>query len=263
MNKVMSFTSDQLIQYISSYYWPFVRIGAALMASPFFGASSIVPRRIRLMLALAITVIIVPMLPATEFVEPVSSEGFLLLLQQILLGVAMGFLLRIAFEALSMGGMSIALPMGLGFANMIDPVNGIQVPVISTFFTILGTLLFLSMNAHLILLQVLVDSFTSLPVSTTGLNSNSILKIALWGGQIFMGGIMIALPAIMIITLINITFGVMTKSAPQLNIFAVGFPTTMAAGFLVIFLTLPNLLPQFMTLIEEAFDTMRLILGVS
>jgi len=259
----MSFTSDQLIQYLGSYFWPFVRIGAALMASPFFGADAIVPRRVRLMLALSITVLIAPLLPATEFVNPFSAEGFLLLIQQLLLGIAMGTLLKIAFEALSLGGMSTAMPMGLGFANMVDPVNGVQVPVLSTFFTIIGTLLFLSMNAHLILLQVLVDSFTSLPVGTVGLSSNSILKIALWGGQIFMGGILIALPAIMIISLINITFGVMTKSAPQLNIFAVGFPTTMAAGFLVIFLTLPNLLPRFMALIEEAFEIMRLLLGIT
>jgi len=259
----MSFTSDQLIQYISSYFWPFVRIGAALMVMPIFGASSIVPRKIRLMLGLSITVLIVPMLPPVAFISPLSAQGILLLVQQILIGVAMGFLLKLAFESLLLGGLSTAMPMGLGFANIVDPQNGIQVPVLSTFFTILGTLLFLSMNGHLLALQVLVDSFSGLPIGPIGLSSDSILTIALWGSQVFLGGILIALPAIMIITLINITFGVMTKAAPQLNIFAVGFPTTMAAGFLVIFLTLPNLLPRFMSLIEEVFETMRLILGVS
>lgn len=259
----MNFTSDQLIQYISNYFWPFVRIGAALMAAPFFGSASIVPRRIRLGLVIVITALIVPLLPATPFINPVSAQGFLMLLQQILLGVAMGFMLQLAFAALSLGGSSISMPMGLGFANMVDPQNGVQVPVLSTFFSILGTLLFLAMNGHLIFLQMLVDSFTSLPVSPVGLSTNSILKIALWGGQVFLGGILIALPAIMIITLINITFGIMTKAAPQLNIFAVGFPTTMAAGFLVIFLTLPNLLPRFMALIEDAFDTLRLMLGIN
>ncbi|NOY66340.1 MAG: flagellar biosynthetic protein FliR [Gammaproteobacteria bacterium] len=259
----MSFTSDQLIQFISGYFWPFVRITTALMVMPVFGATSIVPKKIRLMLALSITALVAPLLPASEFINPVSAQGVLVLVQQILLGVGMGFLLKLAFEALLLGGLSTSMPMGLGFANIVDPQNGIQVPVLSTFFTILGTLLFLAMNGHLIALQVLIDSFTGLPVGPIGLSTNSLLKIALWGSHVFLGGILIALPAIMIITLINITFGVMTKAAPQLNIFAVGFPTTMAAGFLVVFLTLPNLLPRFMTLLEKTFDALRLILGVT
>jgi len=234
-----------------------------LMAAPIFGAVTVVPVKVRLILALTITAVVVPLIPEIPSIDPLSATGLLIILQQILLGLAMGFLLQLAFAALALGGSSIAMPMGLGFANMVDPVNGVQVPVLSTLFTVIGTLLFLSVNAHLILLQVVVDSFISMPIAAIGLTQESILKVALWGGRVFMGGILIALPAIMIITLINIAFGIMTKAAPQLNIFAVGFPTTMAAGFLVIFLTLPNLLPRFMQIVQQAFDTMNIILSVN
>jgi len=232
-----------------------------LMIAPIFGAAAIVPKKIRLLLALTITIIVVPMLPAADYVDPMSSLGLLMLLQQFLLGFAMAFLLQMAFAAVMMGGSSISMPMGLGFANMVDPLNGLQVPVLSTFFTIIGTLLFLSINGHLIMLQVLVDSFTSMPVGPMLLTQVAIFKVVVWGGQIFAGGILIALPAVIIITLINIAFGVMTRAAPQLNIFAVGFPTTMSAGFLVIFLTLPNLLPRFTSLVQDAFKTIYSIIG--
>ncbi len=258
----MTLSSTEMVNLISSYFWPFVRISTVLIAAPIFGAANIVPVRVRLVLSLAITALVVPLIPPVAYIDPLSATGLLVMLQQILLGVAMGFLLQLAFAAMTLGGSSIAMPMGLGFANMVDPVNGVQVPVLSTLFTILGTLLFLSVNAHLILIQVVVDSFTSMPIAPVGLSSDSLMKIALWGGRIFMGGILIALPAIMIITLINIAFGIMTKAAPQLNIFAVGFPTTMAAGFLVIFMILPNVLPRFLELIQQAFDTIGQIVGV-
>jgi flagellar biosynthetic protein FliR len=258
----MTFSSTEMVNLISSYFWPFVRISTVLMASPVFGAANIVPVRVRLVLSLAITALVVPLLPPIAYIDPMSATGMLVLLQQILLGLAMGFLLQLAFAALTLGGSSTAMPMGLGFANMVDPVNGVQVPVLSTLYTIIGTLLFLSVNGHLILIQVIIDSFTSMPVGPVGLSSESLMQVALWGGRIFMGGILIALPAIMIITLINIAFGIMTKAAPQLNIFAVGFPTTMAAGFLVIFLTLPNLLPRFLQIIQQAFDSMGQMLEV-
>lgn len=256
----MTFTSEELVTWISGYFWPFVRISALLMASPFFGSMAIVPVRIRMLMALALTWILVPVIPPSPIIDPMSAVGLLVTAQQLLFGFAMGFLLQLAFTALTLGGSSISMPMGLGFANIIDPQNGLQVPVLSTLFTILGTLLFLSLNGHLVLIQVLADSFTSLPIGPIGLSTETLMRIVLWGARVFVGGLLIALPAIMIITLINMSFGVMTRAAPQLNIFAVGFPTTMAAGFLVIFLTLPNLLPQFTSLLHDVFDVMQGIL---
>ena len=256
----MTITSDELVTWISAYFWPFVRITALLMASPFFGTMAIIPARIRMVLALALTWVLVPVIPPAPVIDPLSAVGLLVLAQQLLFGFAMGFLLQLAFTALTLGGSSISMPMGLGFANVIDPQNGVQVPVLSTLFTIMGTLLFLSLNGHLILIQVLADSFTSMPVGPVGLSTENLMRIVLWGTRVFVGGVLIALPAIMIITLINISFGIMTRAAPQLNIFAVGFPTTMAAGFLVLFLTMPNLLPHFTSLLYDAFDVMQGIL---
>lgn len=259
----MNFTSEEIVNLISAYFWPFVRISTVFMASPVFGAVAIVPVKIRLMLALAITFVAVPLIPEAPAIDPMSATGVLVLLQQILLGLAMGFLLQLAFATLAMGGSGISMPMGLSFANMVDPVNGVQVPVMSSLFTIIGTLLFLAADVHLILIQVVIESFQTMPVGPTGISQQSMLTLALWGGKIFMGGMLIALPAIIIVTLINMAFGVMTKAAPQLNIFAVGFPTTMMAGFLVVYLTLPTLLPRFMQMIEEAFSTMHIMLGAN
>ena len=256
----MGFTDTQLVAWIGQYFWPFVRITTLFLASPFFGSQTIVNTRIRLILSIAITLLVVPVLPPVPFIDPFSATGVLVTLQQILFGLGMGFLLQLAFTALLLGGNGISMPMGLGFANTIDPQNGLQVPVIGTFFMILGTLLFIAMDAHLVLIQVLVDSFVSMPISPVGMSGDNLLKIVLWGGRMFAGGLLIALPAMMIITLINIVFGVMTRAAPQLNIFSVGFPTTMAAGFLVMFLTIPNLLPRFTSIIQDAFNLMQNIL---
>ncbi len=231
------------------------------MVAPFFGTVALIPKKVRLMLSMAVTGVIAPMLPPVAFIDPFSAMGVLVIVQQLLLGLAMGLVMRVAFASLMLSGAVISMPMGLGFANIVDPQNGTQVPVVSSLFTILGTLLFLAINAHLVLIQVLYDSFTSLPIAPIGISKNGLFEVALWGGRMYVGGVLIALPAIIILTLINLTFGVMTRAAPQLNIFAVGFPTTMAAGFLVIFLTLPNLLPKFTTIVYEAFDTIHKIMA--
>lgn len=257
----MTFTSEQIAAFVGGYMWPFMRIGAMLMAAPFFGARSIVPGRVRLALAIALTWTVVPLLPPAPAVDPLGGQGILISAHQILLGVAMGLILQLAFSALVVGGQAVAMSMGLGFAQFIDPTNGLTVPVVAKFYTLIGTLLFLALNGHLVAIRILVESFDGMPVGPVGLSRESMLALALWGGRMFVGGVLIALPALVTIKLINIGFGVMMRASPQLNIFAVGFPTTMAAGFVIIMVSLPNLLPRFTDLLMDAFDLMQAMLA--
>ncbi|MEJ2344760.1 MAG: flagellar biosynthetic protein FliR [Gammaproteobacteria bacterium] len=253
----MTITTGQITAFIGTYYWPFMRIGAMLMVAPVFGSQQIVPVRVRLALAIALTWAVAPTLAAAPAVQPMSAMGLLVTAQQLLLGIAMGFILQLAFSALVVAGQSIAMTMGLGFATFIDPTNGVSVPVMSKFYTIVGTLLFLSINGHLVAIQVLAASFQTIPVAPVGLSAAGMIQLVAWGGQMFVGAALIALPALVTITLINVSFGVVTRAAPQFNIFAVGLPTTIASGFLIMWFTLPNLLPRFTHVLMGAFGIMQ------
>jgi len=256
----MEFTTAEITGFVGGFLWPFMRIGAMLMVAPVFGARTITPARVRIGLALALTWVVYPLLPPAPAVDPLSWDGLLVTANQLLLGIAMGFVLQLVFSALVVGGQSIAMTMGLGFAQFVDP-NGVQMAVVSQFYTIVGTLLFLALNGHLVAVQVLLESFEALPVGVAGASADDAWQLVLWGGRMFAGALLIALPAVVTITLINIAFGVMTRAAPQLNIFGVLFPTTMATGYIIIFITLPTLLPRFTDLVMDGFDLMgRMVL---
>ena len=146
------------------------------------------------------------------------------------------------------------MQIGLSFASLADPQNGAQSPLLSQLYTLLGTLIFLALNGHLLLIQLLVDSFTALPVApTTGIDRDWLWVLINWGSQMFAGAVLVALPAIAALLVVNLAFGVMVRAAPQLNIFAVGFPITLVLGLLIILYSLPTLLYQLEHLFAEAF----------
>lgn len=244
---------QQLNEIIASAYWPFVRISAMLMVAPVFGASSF-PVRIRVVVAVLVTASLYPVLEPVKGVEPVSFHGMIILAQQVIIGAAMGFFLQMAFQLLVIAGEAIAMTMGLGFARMMDPQNGVQVPVVAQYFIIMATLLFLSMNGHLLLLQMIINSFEILPVSETGMSRDGLWQVVSFGSQMFVGAILIAIPAVTALLMVNIAMGVITRAAPQLNIFAVGFPLMLLLGFVLLLLTLPSVLPQFANQVMHAFD---------
>ncbi|MGB5145948.1 MAG: flagellar biosynthetic protein FliR [Porticoccaceae bacterium] len=248
----MEFTTAQISGFLGSYFWPLLRISGMLMLAPVFGAGS-TPVRVRLGIGLVITWVLYPLLPAAPAVEPLSATGIVVTFNQLLLGVATGFIFQLVFGAVVLGAQTIAMTMGLGFAQFIDP-EGEPTVVLGTFYTLLGTLLFLALNGHLVLIQVLAESFHAIPVGASGLSQDSIIQLVLWGSRMFAGGLLIALPAVLAITLINVAFGVVARAAPQVNIFGVLFPVTMVAGFAVMLLTLPSLLPRFTALVMDGFD---------
>jgi len=235
-------------------------VSALLLAAPVFGADSF-PVRGRILLGVFITVLLVPVLPEMPVMDPMSPIGLVLISQQLLIGLSMGFILQMMFAAVVIAGQSLAVTMGLGFAMSVDPQNGVQVPVLSQLYVILASLVFLAVNAHLLLIQYLVESFTLLPIGLSGWRDDFGLDVVLWASQMFLSALLLALPALTAVLLINIAFGVITRAAPQLNIFAVGFPVTIMAGFIFIFLTMPAVFSLLINMFDfglaQAFQLLR------
>lgn len=257
----MHLTAAEITGWLGSFLWPMFRVAAMVVAMPVFGSVQ-VPPRIKLMLVLAITSVLVPVLPAAPEVDFLSLAAVLIILQQIIIGVAMGFAMQLVFNAVITGGQIVAMQMGLGFASMVDPQNGMQVPVLSQVYLLLVTLLFLAFNGHLVMIEMLAESFEILPVAVDGLTRNSFWELANWGTRMFAGAMWLALPAVASLLVVNISFGVMARAAPQLNIFAVGFPVALMMGFVVILFTLPAVVPQFEALVNDGFSLLiRLLSG--
>ncbi|MCB1784830.1 MAG: flagellar biosynthetic protein FliR [Chromatiaceae bacterium] len=248
----MQFTDAQMSQWLADFFWPLLRIAAMLTAAPIFSVRQ-VPVRFRMVLALMITLLVQPLLPATPVIDMFSPEALLIAGQQIAIGAALGLLLQMAFNALIIGGQVMAFSMGLGFASMMDPANGVQVPVVAQFWLILAMLAFLWMNGHLVLIGAIADSFAVLPVAVDGFGRAGIWDLLAWGSRMFAAGLLMALPVVISLLLVNIGMGVITRAAPQLNIFAVGFPITLTLGFLLIWFTLPQVMVNFGNLVGEAF----------
>lgn len=252
----MNIPLDELTAWMTGFLWPFFRITALIMIVPIIGARS-VPTPMRIGLGLLLTLAVAPLLPPGLAVDPFSADGVLTTVVQIMIGLTMGFAVRMVFSAVETGGNIIGQTMGLGFAQMMDPANGVTVPVISQLYSVMATLVFLALNGHLILIEVLVMSFEILPVSTTGIGPGGLWLLLSWAGWIFKGAMLIALPAVSAMLLVNIAFGVMMRAAPQLNIFAVGFPVTLMLGFIFILVSLGMFVPQFTGMLDDAFLLMR------
>lgn len=249
----MSFSYHEFLQLIGLYFWPFVRIGAMFLIIPLFGMRA-VPVRARLILTLLVTLAVAPLLDLPPPVDPLTWLGLLYMLQQVLIGLALGVVFLVVFQAFVLAGHLVAMGMGLAFASMVDPATGAQSPVVSQYFTILVTLLFLSLNGHLMLIQVLVDSFMHLPVGANMLTAMSLRAVYEFGAFLFSAGVLVALPAITALLLINISFAVVTRAAPALNIFAVGFPVTLLSGLVMLIFITPAILPHLQELIDRALE---------
>lgn len=253
----MNFSLAELSGMIGSYLWPFIRIGAMVMAAPIFSANYI-SARFRLFIALVITMVVVPTIntPMPE-INAISGNGLLLIAQQILIGVCLGFMLQLLFNAFIIAGQVIAMQMGLGFASLVDPQNGQTVPVISQFYLIFVSLIFVSLNGHLVLIQVLAESFVTMPIGSGGVAIESVRDIALLGSWMYAAAILIALPAIGSLTMVNLAFGILSRAAPQISPFSIGFPMSIILGFVIILVTLPLVGQHLINLSDEMLQMTR------
>jgi len=248
----MTFQLAEIGQWVGQWLWPFARIAALVSAAPVIGTRS-VPVRVKLALAIALTVALAPLAPPMPALDPLSVAGVLITAQQLLTGLAMGFAVRLVMVVLEIAGQQIAQLMGLGFASLTDPQSGVQTPMVSQFYVLLATLVFLGLDGHLMVFRILAESFTSLPVGLAGVSGNGLWTLAGQAGWVFSAGLLLALPAIAAMLVVNLAFGVMARSAPQLNIFVIGFPVSMLFGLFVIFFTLPTLLDHLAPLFGRGF----------
>ena len=248
-----------IIERLAIYLWPFIRIGAFVMVMPLIGGS-MVPAKVRMLLAVALTAVIAPVLPTATTLEILSVAGLVTMTQEIAIGVAMGFLVQLVFDAIALGGQVISMSMGLGFAVFLDRARGVNVPVLGQLFLMLGMLIFLSLDGHLALIRLLADSFQALPVTSGGLTQPVLSEFLMWTGQLFVFALRIALPAITAILVVNLSFGVMSRAAPTLNLFAVGFPVAMLLGFVAIFLSMGNLQENVSTFLGDSLAALSRLL---
>lgn len=255
MQSLLQLTDTQISTWVASFMLPMFRVASMLMVMPVFG-TTLVPRRIRLYFAFAITVVITPNLPAMPAVSPLDLSGLLLIAEQILIGGLLGFSLQLFFQAFVIAGQIISIQMGMGFASMVDPTNGVSAAVIGQFLTMLVTLLFLGMNGHLVVFEVLTESFTTLPVGSAML-VNHFWDIANKLGWVLGAAMLLVLPAITALLVVNIAFGIMTRAAPQLNIFSIGFPLTLVLGLVIFWISLGDILNQYQPLATEALQLLR------
>jgi len=241
---------------VNEFVLPFCRIGAMLMAAPMFGAR-LVPARVRIVLALVLAASLAAIIPSPGTIDPLSAAGFLMVAQEILIGATMGFMVQMVFDAVIIGSQTIAMSMGLGFAMLVDPQRGMNVPILSQFFIILTTMMFLALNGHLILIEVLVRSFITLPPGGASFGTDGIWTVVSWGTQMFAGAILIALPAVVALLVVNLAYGVISRAAPTLNLFAVGFPSTILLGFVILQYSLQTTLAGLTNMLDNVFLALR------
>lgn len=253
-------TDDGMSQFVGQYIWPFMRIGAFFMAVPIIGAKMI-PARVRLALAMSLTMLVSPLLANIPTVQFMSIEGMLMVVSQIIIGIAMGFVMQVAMQVFTLAGQFIAMKMGLGFASMNDPASGVSVTIISQYYLIVSTLLFVSVNGHLLLIDYIVDSFTYIPISSAALPASTLWFIASMGGWMFSSALVIALPLLTALLVVNLAFGVMSRAAPQMNVFAVGFPITLVFGMMLMWVGMTSFLPNFYQFIEQGFAAVKTVMG--
>src|SRR5262245_23761244 len=255
----IALTTGQLESWVAQGFFPFVRVGACLMVAPMFGAR-FVPNRTRVVLAAAITALVVPLLPPTN-IAPFSAQGFVVVAQQLLIGVALGFALQVVFDAMGLAGQLLANSMGLSFAFNVDPLRGSSTAALGQLYIILATLTFLSLGGHLALIEALTRGFTTLPISTSGFGTEGLWMMVLWGGQLFSGAVAIALPGVTALLIVNLAFGVVSRAAPSLNLFAVGFPISLVVGLLVVLAGIGPLTEGVTQLLSQGFEFLRALLG--
>lgn len=242
--------------FVGGFVWPLARIGAMLMVMPIFG-TQLISIRIRVVLAAMFTFLVIPSLPPLPAVDPLSAASLVIIFQQVLIGVIFGFVFQLVFQAFIVGGQVIAMQMGLGFASLMDPQSGVSVPLVSQVFLMMVTLIFMALDGHLIVFQVLVNSFYTIPIANDGLSMMSVWQLLEWAKIIFNGAILIALPAIVSLLLVNISFGVISRAAPQINIFVLGFPMTLTLGLFIVYFMLSGILIKIEMMFNSGFNMLQ------
>lgn len=255
---MLSLTTGEMNAWIAGLLWPLTRILGLVAAAPLFGNAG-VPMSIKLALGVLLASVIAPTVPAVPALDPTSWAGLLILVKELLIGLAMGFAMRIVFAAIEYAGEVASMTMGLGFAVFFDPNSHGRSSAVGQFLALVATMAFLAVNAHLVLLAALAESFVALPISETPFSGNAPLELARWGAKIFSSGLQLSLPIVAALLITNVALGILTRAAPQLNIFGIGFPVTLGVGFLTLSLAMPYLGMPIVNLFNEGIEAGRAV----
>ncbi|SFN62439.1 flagellar biosynthetic protein FliR [Xenorhabdus japonica] len=251
--------TETLSRLVSDFFWPLVRLMALFSTAPIFSEKQ-VPIKVKIGLALAITAILVPTFPSPQ-IPIFSVVGIWVLIQQILIGMALGLTMQIAFAVVRYAGEVLGLQMGLSFATFFDPTGGPNMPILSRILNMMMLLLFLAFDGHLWLLSILADTFHSIPIKPTQLNPKGFLLLAQSASLIFINGMMLAMPMITLLLVLNFSLGILNRMTPQLSVFVVGFPLTLTVGIFTLSLLFPIMVPFTERLFGEIFDRLAVIVS--
>lgn len=224
-------TLTTLVDSLFHILWSALRVAGVVMIAPILGAM-FVPNPVRLLITLVLSFAMLPVAGEIPAVSPLSIAGFLTVAQELLIGIAIGFMLKIAIEAAVLAGQIVSSGTGLSFAMVVDPQVG-GIPLLGRFYLIIATLLMLAGNAHLQLIEVLAASFELMPMGSGGLAPTDARQVADFATLMFVGALKLAMPSVAAMLMVNVAFGVISRAAPTLNLFAVGFPITLLMGFLI------------------------------
>ncbi len=245
---------------IASRFWPFVRVGSCLMVAPVFGAST-VPTQVRIVLCAAIALLVAPLIAVPTQIALLSAAGVLITVQQVIIGVALGFSLQLVFEAVALGGQVVANSMGLSLSYNLDPLSGESTPALGQLYTLLVTLIFLLLNGQIALIRILVEGFRTLPIGIAGLGPHGLWAVVQFGATLFSGALAVALPAITALMVANLAIGVVSRAAPTLNLFATGLPVVLVFGLVVVLVSLPVVQSGFERLLGTALMFLQHLSG--
>ena len=257
--QALTLNAADVSMWVSRMWWPVLRVTGFVLTAP-AASEAVVPGRVKIALTLALAFLLAPLVEVPAGLSIFSAAGMLAAVLELLIGVSIGMVVQLTFEALVFAGQSISLTMGLGFATLVDPQRGAQVPVLGQMFMIFGTLIYLSINGHLMLLGALAESFHTLPIGAH-VGQDFLMSVVLWGARVFDTGLLIALPAVIALVIVNLALGVVTRAAPQLNLFGIGFTITLLSGFFVLLSGLDGIMSGISALINSALTAVSDLVG--
>ncbi|KTD65675.1 flagellar biosynthetic protein FliR [Legionella spiritensis] len=246
----MNLDYQVMINQFSQIIWPLPRITALLLSIPLI-SSGMVSARIRMLLALSMAFLVSPLISTQLSLLHFSGQHIVIVLFESLLGLLMGFALQLVFQVFIIGGQIIAMQAGLGFATMVDPASKASVPLVSQLYLMMMSLMFFVLNGHLAVFEMLLGSFQKMPVGSVSLSLQDIGSLIMFSGWMFKEAVLVALPAILSLLIVSLSFGIMTRVAPQLNIFSIGFPITLLMGIVIVRVSLPGVSSQIADSLEQ------------
>ncbi len=250
---MISLTEAQLMAWLSPILWPFLRVLAVFTAAPIFSSKAF-PTRAKVALAFFVAFAAQPSLQGQPVISITGPDALGAVIQQVGIGLAIGFTVRLVFSAFELAGEVIGFQMGLGFASFFNPALNAQSSAVGKFFGNMASFVFIAMNGHLMVLMAVIKSFEKFPVDQNFLEALKQMKLYELGADIFASGLWISLPMVGMLMFVNLALGIVSRVAPQMNIFAIGFPVTLAVGFIGITATLPMLDQPLMALMQRAID---------